>query len=410
MFKYIKLAWRNMWRNWRRTTIALVAIIIGLAMLVFMNGLIEGSDQAIFGNAVKLYGGSIQVHAPGYLDRANRLPLFPLGDPQAVVAAAKSQPQVVAATQRINTGGMLSSHEGAYPVTITAVEPSLEAPVSLQAANVNAGRYLVDEDLDAVFIGGALANLLDVSVGDQVTLLGKAKNETMRQRTMTVVGIYGIGMDDLEKGMVYITLPEGQDLYGLRGEGTEVAITLNRLGQEKKVVSALKSQLPGYEVSTWDELRPEIRETMDSKAMIVAFIGLTVVLIASIGILNIMMMAAFERTREMGVLAALGMKGRQVMGLFVLEGAFIGLVGAVGGIALGLLINWVVIQLGGISFGDLSDFGEITVLMGTNLMPTISVSDALRQGLLVVVIGALAALWPAWQASRAEPAEALHHV
>ena len=410
MFKYIKMSWRNMWRNWRRTAIALVAIVLGLVLLLFMDGMIAGSDQAIFGNAVKMYGGSVQVHAPGYVERASRMPLLPLDDADAVVAAAYEQPEVVTAAKRINTGGMLSSHAGAYPVAITAIEPSVEAQVSLQAANVAAGRYLDDADLDAIFIGDALADLLDVSVGDKVMLLGRAKNETMRQRTMTVVGAYGIGVDEIEKGLVYITIPEAQDLYGLTDEVTEVALSLEQLGQESKVIPRLEAALPGYEVDSWDTLRPEIRETMDSKSVITNFFGFLVVFIASIGILNLMMMAVYERTREMGVMAALGMKGRQIMGMFLMEGALIGAVGAFIGCSLGLLLNGILIQTGGIDYSFASGMGEITALMGDSLVPTISFSSTIQKGVLVIGIAALASLYPAWQASRAEPAEALHHV
>ena len=124
MGKSFKMAWRNMWRNWRRTTIALVAIVLGLILLLFLDGMIKGSDQAIFGNAVRLYGGNVQVHAPGYRDKANRMPLLPLDDADAVVAAAEAQPEVVAAAKRINTGGLVSTRAGAFPVEITAIEPA----------------------------------------------------------------------------------------------------------------------------------------------------------------------------------------------------------------------------------------------------------------------------------------------
>lgn len=410
MFKYIKMAWRNMWRNWRRTAIAMIAIVLGLVLLLFMDGMMQGSDQSIFGNAVRLYGGNVQVHAPGYVEKASRMPLLPLDNPDAVVAAARAQPEVLTAAKRINTGGMISSHEGAYPVAITGIEPSVEGPGSIQAENIVNGRYLMDEDLDAVFIGKALAGLLDVGVGDEVTLLGRAAHELMRQRTMTVVGIYDLGVPGVEKGFAFITLSEAQALYDLRDQVTEVTITLEKVGQERRVVPALKAALPGYEIDSWDTLRPDIREAMDSKTVITGFFGFIVVFIASIGILNLMMMAVFERTREMGVLAALGMKGRQIMGLFLLEGALIGLVGAVIGCSLGLGLSWFVAQMGGIDYSWAADMGEITALMGSHLVPTYSLSDAFRQGTIVVVIATLASLYPAWQASRAEPAEALHHV
>src|SRR5512136_1303125 len=107
MGQTFKLAWRNMWRNWRRTTIALVAIVLGLILLLFFDSILNGSDQAIFGNAVRFYGGNLQVHAPGYRDKASRLPMLPLDNPEAVMQAARTLPEVMAVAERINTAGII---------------------------------------------------------------------------------------------------------------------------------------------------------------------------------------------------------------------------------------------------------------------------------------------------------------
>jgi ABC-type lipoprotein release transport system permease subunit len=409
MGRSIKLAWRNMWRNWRRTTIALVAIVLGVVLLLLMDGLIEGSDQAIFGNAVRLYGGNVVIHAPGYRNKVNRLPLLPLDNVDAVVQAARSQPQVVAAAKRINTGGIISSRDSTYSVEIIGIEPAVEAPVSIHAQNVGQGRFLQPDDGDAIFIGKGLADQLHVAVGDRVTLLGRSKNETMRQRTMNVVGIYDLGLAEAERGMVFITLPEAQSLYNLRDQVTEVSISLQSVGQEDAVKTALLAALPGYEADSWQTLRPEMREAIQTKMGFTTFFGFVVVFIGCIGIMNLMLMAVFERTREMGVLAALGLKARQVMGLFLLEGTLIGLVGAVLGslVALGLLL---LLGRVGIDISFTSGMGEATALMGSRMYPSISPADIASRAITVTVIAALAALYPAWQASRKEPAEALHHV
>lgn len=409
MSEFIKMAWRNMWRNWRRTAIALVAIILGLMLLLFLDGVIKGSDQAIFGNAVRLYGGNIQVHAPGFRAKANRLPLLPLENADTVVQAARALPQVVAAAKRINTAGIISSKGKSYPVEITGIEPAIEAPLSIQAENITQGRFLTQEDGDAMVIGRGLADLLNVTVGDRIPLLGHRARGQMRQRTMTIVGIYDLGMPEVEKGMVFITLPEAQTLYNLRQQATEVAITLQSVGQEKAVAATLQAALPNYEVDSWQTLKPEIRQTLDTKLAFTSFIGLVVVLIASIGILNLMMMAVFERTREMGVLAALGLKGQQIMGLFLLEGSLIGLVGTVIGCGLGGLLIWLVGQVG-IDFSFAAGMGEITALMGNRLYPSITPAAIIGRGLVVIFIAALASLYPAWQAAGKEPAEALHQV
>ena len=176
-----------------------------------------------------------------------------------------------------------------------------------------------------------------------------------------------------------MTVEEAQSLYNLRDEVTEVAINLQEIGQEKVVAPALASALPGYEIDTWDTLRPEIRETLTTKLAFTSAIGLIVILVASIGILNIQLMAVFERTREMGVLAALGMKGRGIMGLFLLEGTIIGALGAVIGCVLGaLLMTW--IGSVGINFSFASSMGEMVALMGERLYPKVGAVDRHQPG------------------------------
>ena len=203
-----------------------------------------------------------------------------------------------------------------------------------------------------------------------------------------------------------------QTLYNLRDQVTEVTLTLESVGQEGRVVSALEGSLPGYEIDSWDTLRPEMRETMDMKSSFTGILGIVVVLIASIGVLNLMLMAAFERTREMGVLAAMGMKGRQIMGLFLLEGTFIGAVGGAVGCGLGALCLGLLAR-NGLDFSFASGMGqgsEMIALLGDKIYPSISLTDYLSRGLTVAIIAALASFYPAWQASRQEPADALHHV
>jgi ABC-type lipoprotein release transport system permease subunit len=414
MMKYIKLAWRNMWRNWRRTLIASVAIVLGLILLIFMDALIRGSDQAIYGNAVRLYGGNVQVHAPGFRDKAKRLPLIPLADGDIVVEKVREKPNVVNASKRITTGGMASSREGAYPVSITAIEPEAEAAVSLVAENITEGRFLRSDDGDIILISRELADALDVTIDDRLTLLGRRKDESMRQRTMTVAGIFDLGLGDAEKGLVYLNLPVAQTLYNLRDQETEVAVTLEMIGQEAELISSLEPELPDYEVDSFYTLQPEIQQALATKSSFTAGLGFIVLLMASIGILNLMLMAVYERTREMGVLGALGMKGRQLMSLFMLEGTFIGLLGAFLGCTISyLLVLW--LERVGLNFsalvGDaLSQGGDIYALMGDYIYPTIPLINVIYYGIAVVIIAAIASLLPAWQAARTEPADSLHHV
>lgn len=409
MNKFVKIAWRNLWRNWRRTLIALAAIALGLLLMVFMDAMIGGSRDAIYGNLIKLLGGNIQVHAEGYQQKARRVPLIPITNPDEVIAAALAEPGVVSASGRIVTGGFAHSRDGSLPVSISGIEPEKEGPVGLVAGNIREGRYLTAADRDVVLVGKALADRLKVGVDDRISLVGRAAHEQMRTRTMTIIGIYDIGSPEIEKSGVYITLAEAQSLYGMDGQVTEIAIALNSIGSELPVVQRLQAALPGREVASWMELNPDLLSTYAIGEQMIDVFALIVLLIAGIGILNLMLMAVFERTREIGLLAAMGLKSRHILGLFVLEGAFIGIVGAVVGCALGAAVS-LLVGINGIDLAMANSAGQVTALLGSRLYPVLSADALLRRGITVIIIAALAALYPAWQAAHREPAESLHYV
>ena len=415
MGKLLRMAWRNVWRNWRRTVIAGIAIALGLTFILVFDGFLGGMNEALYGNTVKLQGGHVQVHAPGFREKANRLPLLPLGDPEAVVAAARTQPEVTVVSRRIRTGGMVSSREGTLSVAITGLEPEQEAGVSLVAENVVQGRWLEDDDEDALLIGQAMAERLEVTVNDRVTLVGRATHQQMRRRTMTIVGIYDLGVDEVEESMVYVSLLEAQTLFDLRAQATEVAVYLQEVGQEPPVVERLQAALPGFEVDAWDTLDPTTKEMMELEAQIMNLFGMVILLIAGVGILNLMLMVVFERTREIGLLAAMGLKRRETVLLFLLEGVLVGLLGALAGCAMGWAIgahygrvgiDWMALY-GGMDVGELSG---LMGLMGDRLYLRIGPGVLAGRALTVGIVAALASLYPAWQASKREPAEALHYV
>jgi len=406
---YLRLAWRNVWRHRRRTIIIVLAMAGGLSLMMWYDGLIDGFDQAIYGNAVKVLGGNIQVHAEGYRAKAALTPLLPLADDQAVVEAALGNSQVVAATRRINTGGLASSREGAFAVGITGIEPEKEASVYLAGQHVSAGRYLTADDVDAVFIGKGLADAMGVTVGDRITLTGRSAHEQMRQRTMTVVGIYDLGMSELEKRTVYISLAEAQTLYDLTGKSTEVAIVLKQIGREPGVIAALKPGLPGYEIEPFQANYPELESAITTKTGVMNIFSIVILMMAAIGILNLLLMAVYERTREIGVLGALGLKPRQITLLFILEGTMIGLVGVAVGIVLGLMINGVLMRVG-LDFSAYSSVTSYMALITGRIYPSWGLSKLLVRGLTVAIIAALAAVIPAREAAHREPAEALHAV
>ena len=409
MILYLRLAWRNIWRHRRRTVIIVLAMGLSLSMMMFYDGLMDGFNQAIAGNAVRVLGGNIQVHAAGYREKVDSNPLLPLTDDSAIIQAALAQPDVIAAARRIQTGGLVSNSEGAFPLSIIGIEPEAEAPVSLIAEHIVDGRFLEPTDEDSILIGKGLADALALKVGDRIMMVGSDIHKQNRQRTMTVIGIYDIGIPSMEKGTLYISLTEAQNLFNLSGQSTEVQITLKKVGTESKVVTALASALPGYEVESWANNYPELGNAVGRKNIVMDIFSVIIVMIAGIGILNLLMMAIYERTREIGLLGAMGLKPGQVATIFILEGTLIGVVGVVAGVAMGLAINISLMQVG----MDYSQFAGITdymALISGRVYPTLGVSKLFGRAVIMLVIAALAALIPAMIASRREPSEALHHV
>ncbi len=405
---YLRLAWRNIWRHKRRTVIIVIAMSLTLAMMMFYDGLMNGFTDAIYGNAVKVLGGNVQVHAEGYRSQANSTPLLPLADAQAIVNAAEADPMVVAATQRINTGGLVTSREGAFAVGITGLEPEKELQVNIIGQYVTDGRNLTSADTDSILIGKGLAEAMDVKVGDRITMVGRSQHKEMRQRTMTIIGIYDLGMADIEKQTVYISLSEAQALYELSAP-TEVAIFLQHLGQEDEVIAGLKSSGAGYEIESFQANYPDLALAINSKSGVMNIFSVIIIAIAGVGILNLLLMAVYERTREIGVLGAMGLKPRQISLLFILEGTMIGLVGVVAGVVLGLALNGALMQ-NGLDFGSMTQAASYMALIKDKVYPTWGVEKLAMRATTVAVISALAALIPAVEAGRREPAEALHSV
>jgi ABC-type lipoprotein release transport system permease subunit len=420
MILYLRLAWRNIWRHKRRTVNILLAMSLSLGMMMWYDGLIDGFNNAIYGNAIRVLGGNIQIHAGGYREKVDSNPLLPLADDAAVVQAALAHPDVISATRRIQTGGLLSNREGAFGVSIIGIDPEAEAapiqtgvdagkPLSLIAQNIKEGAWLTADGGDVILIGRGMADVMDVKVGDRITMVGSDIHKQNRQRTMTVVGIYDIGIASLERQTAYIPLAEAQALFGLDGQSTEIQVNIKRLGEEDKVVSALAPALLGYEVESWNKNYPELETAINSKGAAMNVFGIIIISIAAIGILNLLLMAVYERTREIGLLGAMGLKPREIAALFVLEGALIGVVGAAAGVVVGLIINGISAQVG-LDYTSYASMSDYMALINSRIYPSMGLQNLGWRAGTVVIISTLAAFIPAREASHREPAEALHYV
>jgi ABC-type lipoprotein release transport system permease subunit len=409
MMWYLRLAWRNARRHGRRSILVVGAMAMGLALMMFYDGLIVGFEQAIYGNAIRVLGGNLQIHAPGFGEEAGQSPLLPLPDEARVLEAVRSLSDVRAASRRVETDGLASSREGAFGVSIIGIEPEAEEAVNLAARNIVAGRYLKAEDEDVALLGRGLAEAMGLDVGDRFSVAGRARHEQLRNRTLAVIGIYDLGLPDIERRSLYVSLAEAERLYGMSGQATEVIVHLDRLGREAEIQAELQAALPDYNVTTWDTSFPELQRAIGTKSGAMDVFSVIIMLIAAIGILNLLLMAVYERTREIGILGALGLRPRQISLLFILEGTLLGLIGVAAGVLLGLAINGIVGRVG-LDYAQFAGLTEYTALISGRVYPTWGTEKLLGRALTVAAIAALAAFYPAREASQREPAEALHQV
>ena len=403
----LRLAWRNIWRHRLRTLSIVITISLTMALMFFLDGLYNGMLQGMYSNTVKLNGSNIQVHAADYISETDT-PLLPVPNDQAVIAAAESLPQVVSTSRRIQTSGLASNSEGAFPISIIGIESEKELAVSSVAQRISAGRHLTAHDLDMVYIGKGLADEMQINVGDRFTIAGQSTHEQLRSRTMTVVGIYDVGLPSIEKATVYISLREAQDLYDLTDQATEVIISLQKLSQQDEVMKTLRSLLPGYSLLDW-KTDNSLFEAVKTEYRFWDILSIAMICIAGIGIFNLLQMSVFERTREIGILGAMGFKQRQITLLFMLEGITIGIFGLVIGIGLGLLINSIMGKVG-LGFGELKAMAESMALLSDRIYFTMGLEKLPLRILSVVVVSLVASFLPAREAAHHEPAEALHFV
>ena len=248
-------------------------------------------------------------------------------------------------------------------------------------------------------------------VPDDAYADGRVANEAVKRlgEAGAVVGIFDLGMPDIEKGTVYMSLAEAQGLYDLAGQSTEIVISLEQLGQEPAVMQALRPSLSGAEITSWETNFPDLKNAISRKGAVMDVFAVVILGIAGIGILNLLMMAVYERTREIGLLGALGMRPLQITWLFLLEGAMMGIVGVAAGVALGLAVNGLMGQVG-FDYGQFSSLTSYTALITGKVYSTLGLEKIGQRAITTLVIAILASIYPAREASQSEPAMALHHV
>jgi ABC-type lipoprotein release transport system permease subunit len=371
----IALAWRNLWRRPQRTLLTLASIAVVTALLVFVLSFQQGAYGAMKEISLRVFDGYAQLQPPGWaddptLDRA-------IDRPAVLLREAEAVPGVGVATERVNTFGVLAHGPRSYGAAVVGVDPGREARVSSLPSLIRAGRFLRPSDDNAAILGDVLARNLDLSVGEDVTVLGEGRDGSVAADVLHVVGLYHSGVADLDRSILEMPLARAQQTFGMEGAVTTIALSGSSLEAVNGAVPALRvlGRRAGVAVRDWAALEPAIHQTIDLKYTVAMLFYATLVVVTAFILLNTLLMSVLERTREFAVLLALGMRPGGIGAMVWLELLGLALLGCLIGLVVGgALTLW--LQAQGVALPVdpklLSQYG-----VPSRLYPTLTFTSAL---------------------------------
>lgn len=395
------LAWRNLWRNSRRTALVLVAVGVGVWSMLSFAALLQAWSASSLTAALLDMTGQGQIHARGYLDDpgvGHRL-----AAPSPVLRARLDSPGVAAWAPRVRVPAALQSEYGTWPVTLFGIDPARERGLSFIATAVRQGQPLAGADAPGILLGRKLARRMHTGVGKRVVLMGQDVNGALVERGFRVAGLFAAA-PQAEDAYVFVGLAPAQAMLGLGDDVSEIAFDLTDRNALPGFLAGLRAAAPAADVRDWATLRPMTR-AMDrlSDGFVQIWIVIMFALMA-FGIVNTLLMSLHERLRELALFQALGLRPRLVFAQVTLEAALVVLLGVAAGTL--AAIATVLAFHGGLDLGFLARGAE-WLGAGHVLYPHIAWPQFAGIAVLVWAMGVAAGLWPTWRMVRQVPVDAI---
>ncbi len=402
MLQLYKMAWRDLGRNRRRTFFSMLALAFGVALLLFMASFIAGDIRDALQSAIELQSGHLQVRAASYNEDKTSLDFADLiENPDALAAQIAARPEVLTATPRLYATGIVAAGETSAGVRIVGIDPASPASAPFRDGIV-AGQYLTADDRSGLLVGKTLADKVGLAQGDNVNLLVNTSNGDVDQQAFVVRGIYSTGTPGYDETTIFMPLAKAQAIARAENHASAIFILLKNQDQTDLMAAALAG--PAYQVKTYLQLNTLLVEFENFANPMMYLFYLIVLGITATVIINTLIMSVFERTREIGILAAMGMRGGRIMAMFFAESSLLAVGGIAMGVALGSLLS-AYVQRYGFFIGN---FGITGVMIGERIYTYLTLNDVITLSITALVITLLAALYPALVAANMEPVEALH--
>lgn len=402
MIQLFKMAFRDLGRNRRRSFFSSLALALGLALLLLMAAFIQGEMGSAMDATIRLQSGHLQIRAQSYDESKTSLKWEDLiENPAQVAEQLTSLAPVKVATPRLFASGIVSVRDETAGVRIFGIDPLSEANVPYQLGMIS-GEFLAPDDRQGVLVGQPLAEKLGLNVGDKFSLSANTSNGDVAEQVFTIRGIYSTETNAFDSTTVFLPLAKAQTITQAENHASTIFVLLNDKAQTEPVVAALKTSK--YKVLTWTEMNALIIQYEEFANAYMVILYLIVLAITATVIVNTLVMAVFERTREIGILSAIGMKGGRIMAMFLAESTLL----AVGGIIMGLILGNLVVAYFTKNGFYIGNMGITGLLIGNTIYTELTLEDTINLTVIALVITLLAGLYPALLAARMEPVEALH--
>jgi ABC-type lipoprotein release transport system permease subunit len=411
----LRLALRNLRRQRRRSILSGSAMVLAMALLVFSRTIAEGGHEDWIDAGVRLGGGHISLQAPEFQQRRTlefRLRAEDRQTAEGALADPAVARRVVAKAPRLTAHGLASSANAAVPAVILAVDPEAEKEFSALHEDLVDGRYLQPDDRLRGYVGVRLAERLRLKPGSRFVLTAQDADGQIVGQMVRVAGTFRTGLPEIDEGMVQIPLATAQEWLAAPGAVTSIAVLVKDSHSVGPAIRALRSALAGrdgsVEILGWRQSMPELDAAvkMDDWADYIFHIVLFV--IAATAIINTVLMSVMQRTREFGVMRALGLERGQVGRVVFMEGMVLTAVSGVIGVAIGAAVVWLFFR-NGLDFSAIwdSELSAAGVVIKPIIVPRFHWNQILQSAAFILTIGTLASIYPAWRATRIDVAEAM---
>ena len=399
----VKLAWRNLWRNKLRTGIVLGAVVFGLMGVTMMVGFMNGMVDNMISNAINWQTSHLQIHQKSYVDDPDINKTIVQG--QQLAKQLDSSAEIKAWTSRQLAQGMIASARSTRGVTILGIDINREVNITPIAGNIIDGLWLGTKGRNPILVSSKTAQRLKLRVGSKVVLTFTNVSGDVAGAAFRVLGIFKTPVSAFDDNHVFVRKDDLKKLSGLNGEH-QIALLVKDDTQLESLKSKIKQQLSTENiVQDWGEIQPMLAAMTASMGTSNLIILVIFVVAMGFGIVNILLMSVFERTREFGVLMAVGMQKRKILALILLESTLLGLVGGL----LGVIAAWLLLSVLQVTGLPLTGMAEGLEAMGIDslLYPKVANSDYLLIFSTVVLASFLAGLYPARQILKQRPVDAM---